>query len=64
MTNREFIILGAAAALVLLALSAMYSLHERHYRTRGERIATARRSGSLDARLECIEAILAEDRLT
>lgn len=63
MTTREMFVLATAVALLLLAVAAMYSLHERHYRGRSDRIAAAR-AGGLEARVATIEAILAEDRLT
>ena len=63
MTTREAAVLAGALGLLVLALAAMASLHERHYRGRGERIAAARASG-LEARVACLESILGEDRFT
>lgn len=62
-TQREALVLAGALGLLLLALAAMASLHERHYRGRSERIAAARASG-LEGRVATLEAILAEDRFT
>lgn len=71
MTEREIIVVAAAAALVLVVVVGMATLHERHYKSRAQRIAEARSSGgqlglmeALAARLDCVEAILSEDRLT
>jgi Flp pilus assembly protein TadB len=63
MTTREAAVLAGALGFLLLALAVMASLHERHYRGRSERIAAARTSG-IEARVTCLEAILAEDRFT
>lgn len=64
MTERELLVLAGAGLIVVLALSAMYGMHERHYRSRAERIQAARDSGHIEDRLVCLEHILAEDRLT
>lgn len=64
MTERELLVLAGAGLIVVLALSAMYGMHERHYRSRAERIQTARDSGHIEDRIMCLEHILAEDRLT
>lgn len=64
MTQRELIVLAGAGLLLLMALSAMYGMHEKHYRTRADRIQAARASGHIEDRVSCLEGILAEDRLT
>ena len=63
MTTREAAVLAGALGFLLLALAIMASLHERHYRGRGERIAAAR-EGGLEIRVATLEAILGEDRFT
>lgn len=62
-SERELLVLGAAACLLILGLAAMGALHELHYRARARRIEAARTQG-IEARIACLEAILAEDRLT
>lgn len=64
MTQRELIVIGAAAVVLLMAVSAMAAMHEKHYRNRSEAISRARASGHIEDRLSCLEAILSEDRLT
>lgn len=64
MSDRETLIVAAAVLFGVLVVASMYGLHERHYRTRSERIAEARHSGHIEDRIACLEAILAEDRLT
>jgi len=62
--QRELIVLGLAAGCLLLALASMAAMHERHYRSRSERIEAAKASGHIEDRLATLEAILSEDRLT
>lgn len=50
--------------LVIVALAVMAALHERHYKSRAQRIIEARSSGHIEDRIACLETILAEDRLT
>ena len=59
----RLLVFGIAAALVLLALAGMAGLHERHYRARRSAIGDARLRG-LELRLQTLERILGEDRLT
>ena len=63
-SQRELLILVLAAGCLVLAVSAMAALHERHYRTREERISAARATGHIEDRLRALEEILSEDRLT
>jgi len=63
-TQREVLVLAACGLLLLLAVSSMYAMHEKHYRTRADRIKGARASGHIEDRVAALEAILAEDRLT
>lgn len=64
MTERELAIIAGAIGCLLLALAAMAALHERHYKSRAERILEAKATGKIDDRVACLEAILSEDRLT
>ncbi len=50
-------------AFVVLAIVAMAALHERHYRSRRSVILDSRLRG-VEGRLETVEGILREDRLT
>lgn len=61
-TKRELYLAIGALAFVVLCLSAMAGLHERHYRSRADRIRTARRGG-IEDRIAMLEDILSEDRL-
>jgi hypothetical protein len=63
--------LGASVAFVLLALATMAALHERHYRSRVDRVdearARARSLGLVEGaliRLSTLEDIVCEDRAT
>jgi hypothetical protein len=58
--RRDLIVIGILAALLVAAAVAA---HEIHYRRRAARLAAARNAG-LAARVEAIEAILTEDRLS
>jgi hypothetical protein len=62
MQSDKLVVVGAVL-FVLVALSAMATLHERHYKERRSRILDARLQG-VEARIHVIEEILREDRLT
>lgn len=64
MTQREMLVLGGCALLLGLALATMLGMHERHYRSRADRIKAARDTGHIEDRISTLEGILAEDRLT
>ena len=50
MLSNEQVVIAAGMVLLMVALAAMGFLHERHYRSRAERIA-ATRDGGIEQRL-------------
>lgn len=61
MNRRELTILFAAILLVVLSLSAMAMMHERHYRNRRTIIDPTK---GIEDRISAVESILTEDRFT